>query len=40
MSAKSKMENAIQTPAAQIHLDLSTVPAHMAWKATALNAGM
>lgn len=40
MSAKSKMEDAIQLPAAQTHLDLSTVPVHLAWRAMALTARM
>lgn len=40
MSAKSKTEDAIRLPAAQTHLDLSSVPVHLAWMETALIARM
>lgn len=38
MSAKSKMEDAIQLPAVTTRRDLSTVPAHLAQQAVALTA--
>lgn len=40
MSAKSKMEDVIQMPAAQTRPDLATAPVHPAWRAMALSAGM